>query len=196
MCPLVGCLWCFSPKPGSQWCLICQKGRRWTLNVCSYAENPSQASLSSPPLLFICSPAPHPPQGKGLCVVWESVSPSLLAIREGGVATKEIPKVPLQWHRQTLWKLASTRGSVHTCTLKDHQESLEFPLFHYNNYLLPLCESEPLTWNLERRDYFMFLQALSCVFSSGWLFGFRINESKCHASTEFTALVEDTELYS
>lgn len=172
MCPLVGCLWCFSPKPGSQWCLICQKGRRLTLNVCSYAENPSQASLSSPPLLFISSPAPHPPREKAYVWCGKACLPPSLPPEKGGVATKEIPKVPLQWHRQTLWKLASTRGSVHTCTPKDHQESLEFPLFQYNNYLLPLCESELLTWNLERRDYFMFLQALSCVFFLGLAFRF------------------------
>lgn len=75
--------------------------------MCALMLEPiSGLSLSPPPLLIISSPAPHPPEKRPMCGVGKCVSPSLLPIGEGGVATKEIPKVPLQWHRRTVWKLA------------------------------------------------------------------------------------------
>lgn len=90
-------------------CWICPQPWNWTLNVCaSIATQLRPLSSSSPIYLFLFQPSPPSTHSK-----WGPVGgvgkyfPFLpLLSREGGIPTKEIPKVPLQWQRWTLQNLA------------------------------------------------------------------------------------------
>lgn len=67
--------------------------------------NPTKAPLSLLCCLSVAIPAP-PSEKRPMCGVGKCLPPSFLRSGERGVSTKEIPKVPLQWHSRTLWKLA------------------------------------------------------------------------------------------
>lgn len=133
---------CFTPlvRPASQrnWQqrLICSQ-TEIRLYKCVYSCCNPALGPSLPPLLFISDYSSSTLREKGLYVVWESacLPPSLPPSPVGreGVSTKEIPKVPLQWHRRTLWKPTCplTLQHILTRTLKTNQESMESPLHHY-----------------------------------------------------------------
>lgn len=126
-----------------QQCLICPQTEiglsKW---VCVRMLQPNYGP-SVPPLLFICDYSSSPSSEKRPYMWCGKVPPSLLLLTEEGegVSTKEIPKVPLQWHRRTLWKLACPLTLQHILThWKAHQESMESPsLVTYNDFLLLLC---------------------------------------------------------
>lgn len=126
--------------------------------------NPSKAPLS-PSTVDCQQSGPSPPREKA-CVWCGKVHVSLPPSHRGmGVATKEIPKVPLQWHRWTVWKLACPLMVQHILA---HQTIIRNPWNPPSTITIIISPSfvtwSPLIWNLEKRDYFMFLQAFSCSF--------------------------------
>lgn len=126
--------------------------------------NPSKAPLS-PSTVDCQQSGPSPPREKA-CVWCGKVRVSLPPSHRGmGVATKEIPKVPLQWHRWTVWKLACPLMVQHILA---HQTIIRNPWNPPSTITIMISPSfktcSPLIWNLEKRDYFMFLQAFSCSF--------------------------------
>lgn len=113
-----------------------------------------------------------PPQRKALYVVWESASlpPSSSSVGKRGVSTKEIPKVPLQWHRRSLWKLA--------CPL-----TLQHILTHYRLIRNPWNPPLPLL-------IMIFSPSLSlCVRVGGWVHVRRGNAGRRRCFMSWQALL-------
>lgn len=99
-----------------------------SLNVCTYVGTHLRP-LSLPLHCWLSAVQPLTPPREKAYVWCGKVCVSLPPSHRGrGVATKEIPKVPLQWHRRTVWKLACPLMVPHMLAHQKITRNLPFTL--------------------------------------------------------------------